>query len=105
MQWFNHITFGTENQDNEAKPTARLSSLEFYKKVLSHYMPNRLMVWNEISGVGNPTRCTQINDLIKRLKKMEVRKQGVPSRSRCVLTHKEYQAIRVTLKIMVATIK
>ena len=98
MRWFNHITFGTENPDDEAKPTARSSSLEFYKKALSHYMPNRLMVWNEISGVGNPTRCTQINDLIKRVKKMEVRKQGVPSRARRALTHEEYRATHVTLK-------
>ena len=98
MRYFNKITFDSEDPGDDACPTVRSSSLEFYKKALSFYMPNRLMVWNEISNCGNPTRCTLINDLIKRVKKMEVRKQGVPSRARRPMTHEEYKATLTELK-------
>ena len=65
MRYFNKITFNDEDPDDDTSLTVRSSSLEFYKKALSFYMPNRMMVWNEISNCGNPTRCTLINDLIK----------------------------------------
>ena len=98
MRYFNKITFDDEDPDDDTSPTVRSSSLEFYKKALSFYMPNRMMVWNEISNCGNPPRCTLINDLIKRVKKMEVRKQGVPSRARHPMNHEEYKATLVELK-------
>ena len=98
MRYFNKITFDDEDPDDDTSPTVRSSLLEFYKKALSFYMPNRMMVWNEISNCGNPTRCTLINDMIKRVKKMEVRKQGVPSRARRPMTHEVYKATLVKLK-------
>ena len=98
MRWFNKITFDTENPSDDAKPTVRSTSLEFKKKALSYFMPNRLMVWNELSNVGNPTRCTQLNELIKRVKKQEVRKQGVPSRARRALTHEEFKSTQEALR-------
>ena len=98
MRWFNKITYETEEPDEDARPTARSSSLAFYKKALSHYMPNRLMVWNEISNVGNPTRSTLLNDHIKQVKKKEVRKQGVPSRARRPMTHEEFKGVHNTLR-------
>ena len=98
MRWFNKTTFDTETPSDDAKPTVRSASLEFKKKALSYFMPNRLMVWNEISNVGNPTRCTELNNLIKRVKKQEVRKQGVPSQARRALTHQEFVSTNETLK-------
>ncbi len=32
---------------------ARSTSLMFWKKAISHFMPNKLMAWNAISQVGN----------------------------------------------------
>ena len=69
MRWFNKTTFDTETPSDDAKPTVRSASLEFKKKALSYFMPNWLMICNEISNVGNPTRCTELNNLIKRVKK------------------------------------
>ena len=69
MRWFNHITFGTETPTEDSRPTGRSTSIEFRKKALSYFMPNKLMAWNELSNVGNPTRCTELNELIKRVKK------------------------------------
>ena len=30
-------------------------SVKFWKKAISYFMPNNLIVWNEIGLVGNPT--------------------------------------------------
>ena len=30
-------------------------------------MPNRLLQWNEINNVGNPTKLTEVNDLVKKI--------------------------------------
>ena len=56
------------------------SSLMYYKKALSYFMPNRLMAWNELTSQGNPTKSVLLNGLIKAVKK-EVRKQGKPSQA------------------------
>ena len=70
MRWFNV----QEVRTDDAKPIARSNNVEFWKKALSFFMTNGLMAWNEISMVGNPTRSAELNDLIKYVKKKEVRK-------------------------------
>jgi hypothetical protein len=45
-------------------------------------MPNGLVSWNKLNNVGNPTKSIEINDLIKAVKKTEVRKQGKASTPR-----------------------
>jgi hypothetical protein len=60
----------------------QLSSLMYYKKVtISYFMPHWLVTWNEITMAGNPTRYVAVNDLIKAVKKKEVRKQGKASKA------------------------
>ena len=56
MRWFNYETFGTEEPNEAAHPKIRSASLKYWKKALSHFMPNRMMVWNELADMGNPTR-------------------------------------------------
>jgi hypothetical protein len=53
-------------------------------------MPNKLTAWNAISGQGNPTRSIEVNELIKKVKKKEVRKQGAPSKTRRSMTIPEF---------------
>ena len=98
LLWFNHKCFGSSTPDENALPVVRSSSIEFWKKALSAFMPNRLMSWNEISQVGNPTKSTQLNDLIKLVKKYEVRKQGVPSQARRPFSSSEFEKIKEMLK-------
>ena len=98
MQWSNIQVFSTETPADNAKPIARSASLEFWKKALSFFMTNRLMAWNEISNVGNPTRSAELNDLVKYIKKKEVRKQGVQSKARRALTHEEFKNTLQELK-------
>ena len=101
VRWMNVKAFGEENPPDSANPLyARSSSLEFWKKALSFYMPNRLIPWNTISNSGNPTKSTNVNDLIKRVKKKEVRKQGVAPQSRRSMKEPEFRVLRMVLQKM-----
>ena len=86
LRFMNKETFGVEHPTDDAPPQIRSSSLKYMKKAISAFMVNKMMVWNEIANVGNPTRSTKINDLIKRVKKAEVRQVGAPSRAARPLT-------------------
>jgi hypothetical protein len=85
--------------DPDANPTqARSLSLEYWKKAISYYMPNCLMPWNAVSGQRNPTRSIEVNTLIKKVKKKEVRKQGVASKARRAITHVEFRRMHSILR-------
>jgi hypothetical protein len=59
--------------DDHDHPTeCRSSSIEFWKKAISSFMPNRLMQWNALSNVGNPTKSIEVNDLVEAVKKKVV---------------------------------
>ena len=74
--YFCQTAYGTSTPLETDRPTkCRSSTLEFAKKAISSFMPNRLIAWNAQSVTGNPTRSVQVNDLIKRVKKEEVRKR------------------------------
>ena len=98
MKFFNNEVYGTEDPPDDARPLIRSTSIEFWKKALSYFMINRIIPWNEISNVGNPTRSTELNDLIKKVKTSEVRKLGISSKARRALTHPEFVDTHGTLK-------
>ena len=54
----------------------RSSTAEQAKKAISFYMPQSQPSWNPATNSGNPTKSKDVNDLIKRIKKDEVRKLG-----------------------------
>jgi hypothetical protein len=83
--------YGVENPPDHMNPIhARSTSVEFWKKAISYYMPNKLMAWNALVQQGNPTRSIEVNELIKKMKKKEVRKQGKKSTARRGLNHEEF---------------
>lgn len=45
-------------------------SLDFYKKSISYFMPNKGQVWDPETKRGNPTRSKDINNLIKKVKEV-----------------------------------
>ena len=93
-RWMCLKCFGMEAPGPEDRPKhLRGSTLEVYKKALSWYMPNRIATWDAIHQSGNPTKSDEVNDLIKFVKQMEVRKQGKPPCTKRALTHEEFTAI------------
>ena len=68
--------------DGDNPMEGRSSSLEYYKKAISYFMPNKLIAWDAQLERGNPTRSVEVNELIKLVKKKEVRKQGKQSAAR-----------------------
>ena len=61
-------------------------------------MPNKLMQWNEINGMGNPRKVIEINKLMKGLKKMEVQKLDVVPKAWMPLKEDNFQKIVKILK-------
>lgn len=77
VRWMCQKAYGNPNPGPDDNPTLRRSStIEYSKKAHSYYMVNRVIAWNAVSQVGNPTRSIEVYDLIKRIKKKEARKQG-----------------------------
>jgi hypothetical protein len=56
-------------------------------------MPNKLMAWNALAQTGNPTRSVEVNELIKAVKKAELRKQGNSSSARQSLEQSKYRGM------------
>ena len=57
----------------------RSGTIEVMKKAVSWYMPDRVTGWNSSTLSGNPTKSTVVNDFLKFVKKMEVRRVALPS--------------------------
>ena len=75
-RWMCLKTYGTEDPGQEDNPSARSSSMAYWKKAISYFMPN-FAPWNDAAGIGNPTKSRKINRLIQAVKKQETRGNGV----------------------------
>jgi hypothetical protein len=78
-KFFNHPAYGVEHPTENHHPTCcHISTLEQYKKAISHYLPHKDMTWiiGTTGVAGNPTRSRAINDVINELKQGKVRKRG-----------------------------
>ena len=82
-RWMCKKVYGMTDPGLDNHPIhGRSSSLEFYKKALSYFMPNKRMGWNEVTQTGNPTKSSEIIDQRKKVKKEAVRKTGKKSSAR-----------------------
>jgi hypothetical protein len=94
-----HRAHGTPDPGLDDHPVfARSGSLELWKKAISFCMPNKLMSWNALAQVGNPAKSIEVNNLIKAVKKKEVRELGKASTARRALTHLEFRRLLGLLK-------
>lgn len=100
MRWFNFRTFGTPNPPigHNMNPDVRSSTILYWKKAISFFMPNKLVAWNQLTNSGNPTRSIALNALVKYVKKKEVRNEGAPSKARRSLTMDEFLRVIEILK-------
>jgi hypothetical protein len=99
-RWMKNSAYGTPTPGPTDHPThCRSTLLEQSKKAISWFMPNKHMPWDVRSNSGNPTRSIPVNDVIKDVKKAEVRKQGRPSQAKRDLKRAEF---RKTLRVLEA---
>jgi hypothetical protein len=86
--------YGVAELTPEMRPTqGRSNTILFAKKAISYFMPSNLETWSIRSKSGNPTCSVLVNNLVKSIKKMEVRRQGAPSQARRALLAAEYELI------------
>ena len=53
-------------------------------------MPRKAVQWDVPRGEGNPTKSPLVNQVIKNVKKAEIRKEGVSPKARRELEYNEY---------------
>jgi hypothetical protein len=95
----NYKTFRTPFPGPDANPTGcRSSTILFWKKSISFFIPSKHHPWDSLTERGNPTRSGEILDLVKFVKKKQVRRQGVPSQAKRPLTMGEFRSVVQALK-------
>ena len=98
VRYMSLLAYGSEEPGDNDRPTRRRSSgLDFVKKAISFFMPNQNVKWNVESQTGNPTMSVAVNNLIKRIKKAEVRKRGKQSNAKRDMKRTEF---RKTLRLL-----
>jgi hypothetical protein len=86
--------YGSPDPPAGSNPTdGRESSLNYYKKALSYFMPNKHNGWDEVTLRGNPTKSREVLDLLKAVRKKEVRRQGAASMVRHPMEIEEMRQI------------
>ena len=92
--WLAMKSYGVPNPTADDNPTlARSNTLQYAKKAVSFFMPNKNTQWNVALASGNPTKSVLVNGLIKAVKKKEVRKEGKASQARRPLTMEEFKQL------------
>jgi hypothetical protein len=65
--------YGTPEPGHDNLPEKCCSTtIKYHKKVISLYMPQWNMVWDEVQKEGNPTKSQAVNNLIKENERHEV---------------------------------
>lgn len=91
-RWLVNKAFGDPDasiEQGDQPLFARSSTMEFAKKAVSYYMPNRLPKW--VNGEGNPTKSSLVTDLLVQVKKSEVRGEGVVDQSMRAVSEQEFR--------------
>ncbi|KAA8497596.1 hypothetical protein FVE85_5181 [Porphyridium purpureum] len=102
VDFFKTKVYGSCAPTASQRPGGRTSSLVLYRKAISHCKPSRNTEWTYIIETpaggdvvtryfGNPTRCPTVNDYIKKLRRLEIRKLGKESSARRPMSRAEYK--------------
>jgi len=92
-RWLGLAAYGDPDFDisdpvNHRPACCRSSNLEAIKRALSYCMPHRHVPW--CNNQGNPTRSAPMNDMIKEVKKFEVRGDGRRSQAKRAVCPNEF---------------
>ena len=78
-KWMCQKVYGMPDPGADDNPIGRSSSLAYYKKAISSFMPTKTQRWDAIAKTGNPTKSAPVNDLIKAIKAKEASRQAIGS--------------------------
>jgi hypothetical protein len=92
VRWLTLKAFGKVEIGPRDKAIRRASTIEMCKKAVSFFMPERKSVWSDRGQEGNPTRATEVSDLLRYIRQKEVRRDGVKSSAKRDLTPSEFCA-------------
>jgi hypothetical protein len=78
--WMCSRVFGKEDPTEDDTPLLRSTSVYYWKKAISYFMPNTAS-WTiqrgaNTTGIGNPTKSKRVSNLIKSIKRKETRGTG-----------------------------
>ena len=96
-KWMTFKACEKEDPGPEDHPVKRASSIECWKKAISHFF-HTTQKWNENSQTGNPTQSTLANQLIEVVKKHETRGNGAESEADRPLSEDEHCQILELLR-------
>ena len=83
--------FGSTSPSLTDKPAQGGSStIGCSKKVISYFIPKKLMKWDFQNNSGNSTKSVKINETITRVKKHVVRREGKASSACCTMEMSEF---------------
>ena len=68
-----------------------------WKKCWSYFMLDQHTSWSDIAKIGNPTKLTQVNHIIRGMHKMGAARHGLPSKAHRALRPIEFEKIIETL--------
>ena len=96
-RWFFYKVFGFHEGTNVVVPgetafNIRSTTLEMMKKAISWYLPDRISCWSPRSKTGNPTKSKEVNDFIKYMRVMEVRKVARPPQAKDAMIMPQFRA-------------
>ena len=86
---YNDPDYNIYSQANHQPKCCRSTTLETAKKAISYYIPHWTVPW--CNNQGNPTRSGPVNDIIKEVKKFEVRGEGCPSHAKRPVRPNEFK--------------
>ena len=99
-KFMKELAYHTSLPGPDDKPIyCRESSLVQAKKGISYFMPHRDAPWNVAAKFGNPTRSKVVNDVLRRVKQQQVRKEGKASQAKRDMKRPEY---RKTMQLLYA---
>jgi hypothetical protein len=91
-KWMCKGVYGVEDPSNDMVPTKQSTTLEYWKKSISHFMYTTAK-WHETSQTGNATQSKKVNNLIKVVKRAEARGTGKNTSADRAFTVSEFKQI------------
>lgn len=89
-RYFCKRVFGTETPTQNSIPTKRKTTVSYWKKGISYFMPSQAPWTDAAGGYGNPTRSKLVNNVLAAMEKAETRGTGAKEKKDRAFTAEEF---------------